>query len=816
MASGQTIYGLPPDHTDGETKLLRIKVIEGVHLAKKDIFGASDPYVKVSLNQKGVLVDTKQTHVVKKSLNPKWDEEFIFRVNPENSIILLEVFDSNRVTRDDFLGLIELNLNHMSIAHERTGRDIACKTFVLRPRSSRSRVKGHLSLYLAYLSNEDERDGADDRASGVTPQEQPGWELVDLDIAASSDVGASGPTIQEQEANNSLRQPLPPGWEQQTDPSGRVYYVNHTTRTTQWNRPTESSSLPEGWEERTDANGRFYYVNHHSRSTQWDRPTGGTDTPSAVDVQRQRSLEAQQLYRNRRHISQDDTLSLSSSVSETNLHGEEERRHITSEDNDEDPLPAGWAIGIAPNGRTFFIDHNTKATSWEDPRKLLLHRGGSLKTTESPSPLFRSSSAEDLLHNLGPLPPGWEERTHSDGRVFFIDHNNKTTQWEDPRLQKIGGPAIPYSRDYKRKYEYFRAKLRKPCNGVYYIPSLLWIEFDGEIGLDYGGVAREWFYLLSKEMFNPYYGLFEYSATDNYTLQINALSGILNEEHLAYFEFVGRIAGMAVFHGKLLDAFFIRPFYKMMLRKAITLNDMESVDSEYYNSLIWIQDNDPSELEMSFSVEEDQFGEIKEKDLKPNGRNIPVTNENKLEYINCVIKWRFSSRVDSQMKAFMKGFNALIPQDFLQIFDENELELLMCGLQDVDVNNWKQNTAYKGEYNPNHPVVINFWKAVYSFNNEMRSRLLQFVTGTSRVPMNGFAELYGSNGPQLFTIEKWGNVNQFPRAHTCFNRLDLPPYSTYQELRSKLMTAIENTQGFEDARNVLHFIPWNVKQFSKF
>ncbi|KAI8789485.1 E3 ubiquitin-protein ligase NEDD4-like isoform X1 [Biomphalaria glabrata] len=829
MASGQTILGLPPDTNEGVTKLLRIKVIEGVHLAKKDIFGASDPYVKLSLNHKGVLVDTKQTHVVKKTLNPKWeDEEFIFRVNPENSIILLEVFDSNRLTRDDFLGLIELNLNHMSITTERPGRDIPPKNFVLRPRSSRSRVKGHLSLYLAYLASEDERDGADDRASGITPQEQPGWELVDLDGATSSDVGASGPTVQDQESISNQRQPLPPGWEQHTDPSGRLYYVNHTTRTTQWNRPVEL--LPLGWEERTDANGRFYYVNHTTRTTQWERPTGGTDTPSAIDVQRQRSLEAQQLYRNRRHISQDDTLSLSSSVSETNLHGEEERRrrsmpasHITSEDPDEEPLPAGWAIGIAPNGRTFFIDHNTKATSWEDPRKSLLQRGGSLKTTESPSPLFKSSSAEDLLHHLGPLPPGWEERTHTDGRVFFIDHNNKTTQWEDPRLQKIGGPAIPYSRDYKRKYEYFRSKLRKPNSlpnkidikvtrrnvfedsfrlimGVKnpdMLKTRLWIEFDGEIGLDYGGVAREWFYLLSKEMFNPYYGLFEYSATDNYTLQINALSGILNEEHLKYFEFVGRIAGMAVFHGKLLDAFFIRPFYKMMLRKQITLNDMESVDSEYYNSLIWIQDNDPSELEMTFSVEEDQLGEIKEKDLKPNGRNIPVTNDNKLEYINCVINWRFSSRVDSQMKAFMKGFNALIPQDHLQIFDENELELLMCGLQDVDVNNWKQNTAYKGEYNPNHPVVINFWKAVYSFNNEMRSRLLQFVTGTSRVPMNGFAELYGSNGPQLFTIEKWGNVNQFPRAHTCFNRLDLPPYNTYQELRSRLMTAIENTQGFE-------------------
>uniref|UniRef100_A0A2D4HBB5 HECT-type E3 ubiquitin transferase n=3 Tax=Micrurus TaxID=8634 RepID=A0A2D4HBB5_MICLE len=85
------------------------------------------------------------------------------------------------------------------------------------------------------------------------------------------------------------------------------------------------------------------------------------------------------------------------------------------------------------------------------------------------------------------------------------------------------------------------------------LKARLWIEFESEKGLDYGGVAREWFFLLSKEMFNPYYGLFEYSATDNYTLQINPNSGLCNEDHLSYFTFIGRVAGLAVYHGKLLD-----------------------------------------------------------------------------------------------------------------------------------------------------------------------------------------------------------------------------------------------------------------------
>ncbi|XP_009808585.1 E3 ubiquitin-protein ligase NEDD4-like isoform X8 [Gavia stellata] len=474
-------------------------------------------------------------------------------------------------------------------------------------------------------------------------------------------------------------------------------------------------------------------------------------------------------------------------------------------------LPPGWEMRIAPNGRPFFIDHNTKTTTWEDPR---------LKF-----PVHLRSKASLNPNDLGPLPPGWEERIHLDGRTFYIDHNNKITQWEDPRLQNpaITGPAVPYSREFKQKYDYFRKKLKKPAdipnrfemklhrNNIFeesyrrimsvkrpdVLKARLWIEFESEKGLDYGGVAREWFFLLSKEMFNPYYGLFEYSATDNYTLQINPNSGLCNEDHLSYFTFIGRVAGLAVYHGKLLDGFFIRPFYKMMLGKPITLKDMESVDSEYYNSLKWILENDPTELDLMFCIDEENFGQTYQVDLKPNGSEIMVTNENKREYIDLVIQWRFVNRVQKQMNAFLEGFTELLPIDLIKIFDENELELLMCGLGDVDVNDWRQHTIYKNGYCPNHPVIQWFWKAVLLMDAEKRIRLLQFVTGTSRVPMNGFAELYGSNGPQLFTIEQWGSPDKLPRAHTCFNRLDLPLYESFEDLREKLLMAVENAQGFE-------------------
>ncbi|KAM6257743.1 E3 ubiquitin-protein ligase NEDD4 isoform 1-T1 [Porphyrio hochstetteri] len=552
-----------------------------------------------------------------------------------------------------------------------------------------------------------------------------------------------------------------------------------------------SSGLPPGWEERQDEKGRSYYIDHNSRTTTWIKPV----VQIAMETGQLSGTQSISIGRQPQATSSDSSQQSSQQQPEA----------------EQGFLPKGWEVRHAPNGRPFFIDHNTKTTTWEDPR---------LKISAHPR---RKTSLDPV--DLGPLPPGWEERTHTDGRVFFINHNTKKTQWEDPRLQTVAitGPAVPYSRDYKRKYEFFRKKLKKQSDipnrfemkihrttiledsyrriiavkRADFLKARLWIEFDGEKGLDYGGVAREWFFLLSKEMFNPYYGLFEYSATDNYTLQINPNSGLCNEDHLSYFKFIGRVAGMAVYHGKLLDAFFIRPFYKMMLQKPITLHDMESVDSEYYNSLRWILENDPTELDLRFIVDEELFGQTHQHELKSGGSEIVVTNKNKRDYIHLVIQWRFVSRVQKQMAAFKEGFFELIPQDLIKIFDENELELLMCGLGDVDVADWKLHTKYKNGYNINHQVIQWFWKAVLMMDSEKRIRLLQFVTGTSRVPMNGFAELYGSNGPQLFTVEQWGTPEKLPRAHTCFNRLDLPPYDSFEDLWDKLLLAIENTQGFD-------------------
>lgn len=789
-------------------KIVRVIVVEGVDLAKKDIFGLSDPYCKVKLfrgDREFGEIDSVVTETIKKTLHPVWNEGFFFRVNPSDNKLLFEVFDENRVTRDDFLGEVELPLGILPT--EGSNVEIRPGYYNLRPRSNKSRVKGHLQLLISYLPSEDQSSShSTTPASNMNADSN--LRVVDdhYQTPISNVTNLVPPTTTIQVDQPVPSAPPPPADMVALSSSPQRVQSLPDVEETQTSRQ-EEPSLPEGWEERQDAIGRTFYIDHATRTTSWRRPNRSSGSRHQEEVQ-QNDERRERNFRIRRHLSVDGSEQTSNNSTGASL-----------ESPPEELLPPGWAMQTAPNGRIFFIDHNTRKTTWRDPR---LHHHTSGGPSMSPE-IGRSAT---LSRDLGPLPDGWEERVHQDGRVFYIDHNTKSTQWEDPRVQINSKPAqaVPYSRDFKRKCDYFRSKLKRPVNvpnkyeihvrrnnllldsyrGVFVtvtntelLKTRLWIVFDSETGLDYGGLQREWFYLLSKEVFNPYYGLFEYSASDNYTLQINPNSGLCNEEHLSYFKFIGRLAGMAVYHGKLLDAFFIRPFYKMMLGKPITLVDMESVDSEYYNSLNWILENDPEDLDLTFSVDEELFGQVTVKDLKPGGSDIKVTNANKREYINLVIKWRFVSRVEDQMRKFMEGFGELIPHNLIQIFDERELELLMCGLGEIDINDWRRNTNYRGEYSDKHSVIVWFWKAVASFDLETRARLLQFVTGTSRVPMNGFAELYGSNGPQKFTIEPWGTPHSLPRAHTCFNRLDLPRYRTYYELREKLRLAIENTQGFE-------------------
>ncbi|OWR44915.1 ubiquitin protein ligase [Danaus plexippus plexippus] len=624
-------------------------------------------------------------------------------------------------------------------------------------------------------------------------------------------------------------EPLPHGWEMRHDVYGRRYYVDHNTRSTSWERP---QPLPPGWEVRRDARGRVYYVDHNTRTTTWQRP----DTERLARFQHWRGERRHVVAQGNQRflypapqpphppgqLADNDVEQIPGASSSASSVGASTSNavvptgagvvvgpgagaaSVAAAEEALGALPSGWERRVQPDGRVYYVNHKNRTTQWEDPRT----QGQEI------------SSLEEAL------PPGWEIRFTEEGTRYFVDHNTRTTTFQDPRPGAPKGPQGAYGvpRAYERSFRWKLSQFRYLCQSnalpshikitlarqtlfedsyhqimrlpAYELRRRLYIIFRGEEGLDYGGVSREWFFLLSHEVLNPMYCLFEYANKNNYSLQINPASYV-NPDHLLYFKFIGRFIAMALYHGRFIYSGFTMPFYKRMLNKKLTMKDIESIDPEFYNSLVWIKDNNIDEcgLEMWFSVDFEVLGQVIHHELKPLGDKERVTEGNKEQYLQLVTQWRMTRGIEEQTNAFLDGFNEVVPLEWLKYFDERELELMLCGMQEVDVDDWQRNTIYR-HYTRTSKQVVWFWQFVRQMDNEKRARLLQFVTGTCRVPVGGFAELMGSNGPQRFCIEKVGKDTWLPRSHTCFNRLDLPPYKSYEQLCEKLNYAIEETEGF--------------------
>merc|ERR1712142_35424 len=325
-----------------------------------------------------------------------------------------------------------------------------------------------------------------------------------------------------------------------------------------------------------------------------------------------------------------------------------------------------------------------------------------------------------------------------------------------------------------------------------------YIVFEGEEGQDAGGLLREWYVIISREIFNPNYALFKSSPGDRVTYTINDFSHI-NSNHLCYFKFVGGVIAKAAYDNKLLECYFTRSFYKHILAKAVKHQDMESEDYEFYKGLDFLLENKVSDLgyDLTFSTEIQEFGVTEVRDLIADGRNVIVTGQNKADYIRLVCQMKMTGAIRKQINAFLDGFYDIIPKRLISIFTEQELELLISGLPSIDIDDLKTNTEYH-KYQVNSLQIVWFWRALRSFDQTDRAKFLQFVTGSSKVPLQGFGALEGMNGAQKFQIHRDDrSTDRLPAAHTCFNQLDLPAYETYDKLRTYLLKAIQEcSEGF--------------------
>ncbi|XP_031286240.1 E3 ubiquitin-protein ligase UPL1 isoform X2 [Pistacia vera] len=386
----------------------------------------------------------------------------------------------------------------------------------------------------------------------------------------------------------------------------------------------------------------------------------------------------------------------------------------------------------------------------------------------------------------------------------LIDFDNKRAYFRSrirqQHEQHLSGPLrISVRRAYVLEDSYNQLRMRSTQD----LKGRLNVHFQGEEGIDAGGLTREWYQLLSRVIFDKGALLFT-TVGNNASFQPNPNS-VYQTEHLSYFKFVGRVVAKALFDGQLLDVHFTRSFYKHILGVKVTYHDIEAVDPDYYKNLKWMLENDVSDIpDLTFSMDPDEEKhilyektEVTDYELKPGGRNIRVTEETKHEYVDLVADHILTNAIRPQINSFLEGFSELVPRELISIFNDKELELLISGLPEIDLDDLRANTEYTG-YTAASNVVQWFWEVAKAFNKEDMARLLQFVTGTSKVPLEGFRALQGISGPQKFQIHKaYGAPERLPSAHTCFNQLDLPEYSSKDHLQERLLLAIhEASEGF--------------------
>ncbi|KAL0426474.1 UNVERIFIED_CONTAM: E3 ubiquitin-protein ligase UPL7 [Sesamum latifolium] len=327
-----------------------------------------------------------------------------------------------------------------------------------------------------------------------------------------------------------------------------------------------------------------------------------------------------------------------------------------------------------------------------------------------------------------------------------------------------------------------------------------------EAGLDYGGLSKEFLTDLSKVAFSAEYGLFCQTSTSDRLLIPNITARFL-DNGIQMIEFLGRIVGKALYEGILLDFYFSQVFVQKLLGRYSFLDELSTLDPELYRNLMYVKhyDGDVEDISLDFTVTEESLGKRHVVELKPGGKNISVTNENKLQYVHAMADYKLNRQILPFSNAFYRGLTDLISPSWLKLFNASEFnQLLSGGDHDIDVEDLRKNTQYTGGYSEGSRTIKLFWEVFAGFEPRERCMLLKFVTSCSRAPLLGFKHLHPA-----FTIHKvacdaplWAafggqDVDRLPSASTCYNTLKLPTYKRASTLRAKLLYAINSNAGFE-------------------
>jgi len=379
-------------------------------------------------------------------------------------------------------------------------------------------------------------------------------------------------------------------------------------------------------------------------------------------------------------------------------------------------------------------------------------------------------------------------------RLLQLDANHQMrSQIRGALFRSIfGGAECPYLILKVRREHIIRDTLLQisaVAHGGDDLKKPLKVIFKGEEGIDEGGVQKEFFQLIVRLMFDLNYGMFTHDEESRtYWFSPTAL------ENAREFNLVGKVLGLAIYNGVILDVHFPMVVYKKLMGLTGTIDDLDDANPGLARGLrqLLTLEGDVTEIlgQRAFVAEYEEFGRMKSHALVPGGDSMVVTNDNREEYVRLYVDWLLQGSVEQQFSAFAEGFHEVCGGPALRMFVPEELELLICGSPSLDFHALEEVTCTEDGYTRDHPTIRAFWEVVHAMSTEDKKRLLFFCTGSDRSPIKGL-------GSMTFVISRNGpDSDRLPTAHTCFNHLLLPEYTDKEKLRRCLYTAISNAEGF--------------------
>ena len=326
------------------------------------------------------------------------------------------------------------------------------------------------------------------------------------------------------------------------------------------------------------------------------------------------------------------------------------------------------------------------------------------------------------------------------------------------------------------------------------------VRFVNEEGLDQGGVQKELFQMIFNQLLDPDSGFFVYDDETHYSwFPEFCLFTPLDRQS---YELIGLLLGLALYNGVMVSLSFPLAVYKKLLGISVSIDDLIDVFPELGNGLRQLldyKDEEPIEdlFGLHFVVNRKQKcggdggDRISSIVLKPNGLDVQVTRENREEYASLYTQLVLDQAIREPFEAFSIGFHKICGRSALRLCRPEELESLLIGRDDdLDFQVLEKVARYEGGYHHEHPVIMAFWEILHALSSEQKKKFLLFVTASDRVPLKGLAAL-------SFIVQRNGpDSTRLPTALTCFGRLLLPEYETKERLRSRLLMAIENSEGF--------------------